>query len=190
MLPQVVAGVKRGTAAAMELQNSERELRDFRAPIRSEVLMNTTPTPPRTTLRLSVLTMFLVAAMSIGCGRETPEESAAADTTGTWITGEPREPITEVNSGHTVIVSVSESDLAIPTEVAPGPTIFAITNAGNEPHSLIVTGNGIESELPNPIPAGGTEGLDVTLTAGSYQAWCPVEGHRERGETGEFTVVR
>lgn len=141
-------------------------------------------------LRVAVLATAIVAAAAAGCGRETPEEQATPDTTGTWITGEPREPIPDAAGGHTVIVSIARGDLAIPTEVAPGPTVFTITNAGEEPHDFMIQGAGIESRLENPIPAGGTEGLDVTLVAGTYEAWCPIEGHRELGERGQFTVVQ
>lgn len=151
--------------------------------------MITTSTARGPKLRLAILATTLVAAMALGCGRETPEEEAAADTTGTWLTGETRELVPDTGSGHTVIVSIAQSDLAIPTEVAPGPTVFAITNAGTEDHSFAISGADIISELPNPIPPGGTEGLDVTLVPGKYQAWCPVEQHRERGEWGEFSVV-
>lgn len=150
----------------------------------------TTPNTRGAKLRVAALTAVLVVATAVGCGRETPEDAAATDTTSTWITGERREPVPETTAGHTVIVSIAQSDLALPTEVAPGPTVFAITNAGTEPHSFAIAGAGIQSELPNPIPAGGTEGLDVTLVPGKYQAWCPVENHRERGEWGEFNVVR
>lgn len=152
--------------------------------------MTKTSTARGAKLRIVVLASTLAAAMALGCGRETPEESAAPDTTGTWLTGERREPVPDTASGHTVIVSIAQSDLAIPTEVAPGPTVFAITNAGTEAHSFTVRGAGVESTLPNEIPPGGTEGLDVTLAAGKYQAWCPVEGHRDAGEWGEFTVVQ
>lgn len=136
------------------------------------------------------LASMLALTLTIACGQETPEEAATPETTGTWITGEPREPIPDATAGQTVIVAMNESSLAMPTTVTPGPTVFTITNAGAEPHQLMIQGASLQSSLPSPIPPGGTDGLDAELPEGKMQAWCSIEGHRERGEWAEFTVAR
>lgn len=143
------------------------------------------------TLRLratAVLVPLLAITMLAACGRETAEVPES-ETTATWITGETREPVPETETGQTVLVSMDENGIAIPTEVAPGPTVFTVTNAGTEAHQLAIAGNGMEAQMPSPVPPGGTDGLDAVLAPGKMQAWCTVEPHRARGETAEFTVT-
>lgn len=140
----------------------------------------------------ALLALLLALVTSAACGGESDvvETEAETDTTSTWITGETREPIPDATSGQTVLVSMAENGIAIPTEVTPGPTVFTVTNAGTEPHQLAIAGGELESSMPSPVPPGGTDGLDAVLTAGKLQAWCAVEGHRERGEWAELTVTR
>lgn len=142
----------------------------------------------RRLLSLMFAGVFALAMVS-ACGGNETEPEADHETSATWITGEEREPVPDATTGQTVIVSMTEHDVAMPTEVAPGPAVFTITNAGNEPHRLRVEGTEVEAELDAPIPPGGTEGLDIILPAsGRLQAWCSEPGHRERGEWIEFTV--
>lgn len=72
------------------------------------------------------------------------------------------------------------------SELAAGPVVFEVTNDGSEPHSFAVQG-AVEKGLEGKIEAGETETLEVTLEAGSYMAYCPIEGHSEK-ESVEFTV--
>lgn len=138
---------------------------------------------------IAILTLTLLGLPLAGCSEKQETEAVETDTTATWITGETRDPVPSTSAGQTVLVSINTNDLAVPDQVTPGPTVFTVTNSGNATHSLRIEGNGIQAELTDPVAPGGTEGLPVTLAQGKYQAWCPIENHRELGEWAEFTAA-
>jgi plastocyanin len=61
---------------------------------------------------------------------------------------------------------------------------FKVTNNGTIAHALEIEGNGVEEKKPG---AGAT--LRVTLTKeGSYELYCPIDGHRNQGMKSSVTV--
>ncbi len=68
-----------------------------------------------------------------------------------------------------------------------GKVRFMVKNDGGVVHALELVGEGIDQRTPDLQP-GESAVLDVTLTAGEYEAYCPVNGHRERGMTTTFMV--
>ena len=81
-------------------------------------------------------------------------------------------------------VGVTEKEFSITldkTSFSPGTYTFAIKNQGQYPHNLKISGPGVSSAA-SPVMTGGTAGaLTVTLQKGSYQLWCGVPGHKEKG---------
>ncbi|MBV9544047.1 MAG: cupredoxin domain-containing protein [Chloroflexi bacterium] len=73
--------------------------------------------------------------------------------------------------------------------VPAGRETFVLNNAGQFPHTMHIEGNGISVDVAPAIDGGQTESGTVTLTPGTYQVWCPVDGHRERGMEGTLTVA-
>ena len=70
----------------------------------------------------------------------------------------------------------------------PGTYTFTLTNDGSTEHALEIEGQGLEEETETISP--GSSG-QVTLTfskIGTYEFYCPVDGHREQGMEGELTV--
>ncbi|HEX2097708.1 MAG TPA: plastocyanin/azurin family copper-binding protein [Rubrobacteraceae bacterium] len=54
-------------------------------------------------------------------------------------------------------------------------------------HALEIEGNGIEEETDDIEPGGSAE-LEVNLEPGTYELYCPVGNHEERGMVGTVTV--
>jgi plastocyanin len=48
-------------------------------------------------------------------------------------------------------------------------------------HALAITGPGVPATRTDVLSPGGTAQLTVTLQAGSYELWCPVDGHKGLG---------
>ena len=74
---------------------------------------------------------------------------------------------------------------------SPGRVTFTLNNEGQFPHNLHIEGNGVSLDVKSdgPVPGGQSFTGAVTLAAGTYETWCPVGNHRERGMVGELTVA-
>lgn len=68
-----------------------------------------------------------------------------------------------------------------------GTYVFVADNAGGVSHALEIEGNGIEEETENLSPGQSAE-LRVNLKPGTYEIYCPVDGHKEQGMEGKITV--
>jgi plastocyanin len=75
--------------------------------------------------------------------------------------------------------------------VGAGARTFTLRNTGMNPHNMHIEGNGISVDVKpdGPVMAGQTFTGTVTLAAGTYQVWCPVGTHRDRGMVGTLTVA-
>jgi uncharacterized cupredoxin-like copper-binding protein len=63
-----------------------------------------------------------------------------------------------------------------------------VTNNGTIAHALEIEGNGVE-ETTGDIQPGAGATLRVTLAKdGSYDLYCPIDGHRGQGMRGAVTV--
>lgn len=124
--------------------------------------------------RASPLLALLVVAILTGCGGgEGGGDGAETSDTGA------------VSSGP---ISVSATDFAFsPAELAaePGTVEIELVNDGEMPHAIAIDGVDASSETIDP---GGTTTLSVELEEGTYEVYCPVEGHREAGMVGTLTV--
>ena len=86
-------------------------------------------------------------------------------------------------------IQVKETEYKIDTvgSSKAGSVTFGVSNDGQETHALEVEGNGIEEETED-IPPGGSASLEVDLEEGTYELYCPVDDHKDRGMTTELVV--
>lgn len=70
-----------------------------------------------------------------------------------------------------------------------GTVKFEIRNTGKRTHALVVEGPGGEQKS-KPIAPGKSTTLTATLKPGSYQWYCPIDGHKRKGMKGKFTVAK
>ncbi|GGU80981.1 hypothetical protein GCM10010275_14750 [Streptomyces litmocidini] len=70
----------------------------------------------------------------------------------------------------------------------PGTYAFVATNTGKHDHALEVEGPGGGNRSGTVAPGGATT-LTVTLKAGRYEVYCPVDGHKDLGMKTEITVA-
>lgn len=70
-----------------------------------------------------------------------------------------------------------------------GSYTFTAINDGRISHALELWGNGIDGHTPDLAYAPGhSEGFTVTLKPGTYQFYCPVDGHRGLGMQATLVV--
>ena len=86
-------------------------------------------------------------------------------------------------------IPVTETEYKIDTvaRVKAGSVTFGVRNDGQETHALEVEGNGIEEETED-IPPGEGAPLEVDLKEGTYELYCPIGDHKDRGMTAELVV--
>jgi uncharacterized cupredoxin-like copper-binding protein len=135
------------------------------------------------TVGARVLTVALAALLLGACGSSsntsTAPAAAAATTAGSAATA----------SGKSVDVSEKEYSITLAqTTFAPGTYTFKIKNAGSFPHNLAVEGPGIDKQQSPTVGGGQSSTLTVTLQAGTYELFCAVPGHKEKGMDLKITV--
>ena len=126
---------------------------------------------PQTPLRppailFSVLT-FLIAAVVAGCSAP----------------GASQPP--PVKTFHLAEYRITPTQLSLDA----GSYTFTAVNDGTISHSLALTGSGIDGHTPDAAFAPGhSEGFTATLKPGTYQFFCPIDGHRGLGMQGTLVV--
>jgi plastocyanin len=93
------------------------------------------------------------------------------------------------NSIQTIQIAEKEYSLtpSTVTLTKAGTYTFKATNNGSTAHALEIEGNGIESKTGH-IEPGSTATLQVALKAGSYEMYCPIDGHKQEGMKGDVAV--
>jgi uncharacterized cupredoxin-like copper-binding protein len=130
--------------------------------------------------------VVVVAVVSGGCGGNGGSKSSAGSTAAS--TSSP--PV----AGGAVIktVSVHETEYKLnPAAISlakTGTYVFKGVNDGTITHGLAVKGNGVNAKLSSIAP-GSNGTLKVTLPkSGTYEIYCPVDGHEGFGMKGTITV--
>jgi uncharacterized cupredoxin-like copper-binding protein len=68
-----------------------------------------------------------------------------------------------------------------------GKVTIVLDNPSSLPHAVEIEGNGVE-EKSGTIGEGETTKVAATVKPGKYEYYCPVDGHKAAGMTGELTV--
>jgi plastocyanin len=93
-------------------------------------------------------------------------------------------------SGTQVTATLTEYHIALSTSTfAPGTYTFVAKNAGQVGHALEIDGPGVSDQKTSGIQPGQSVNLTVTLSAGSYDIYCPVPGHKGLGMDTKITVA-
>jgi plastocyanin len=68
-----------------------------------------------------------------------------------------------------------------------GKVTITMDNPSPVPHAIAVEGNGLDKD-GKTVQMGGKSTVTVTLKAGKYTFYCPVDGHKQAGMQGPLTV--
>jgi plastocyanin len=119
----------------------------------------------------------LLAALGLvfaGCGGDEADERGAS-------AGSPIRTITIEETEY----ALNPNSLRIQRA---GTYAFKVVNEGSVRHALEIEGEGIEEEI-EVLDAGEEAMLTVELDEGSYELYCPVGDHKDRGMTARLAVV-
>lgn len=133
----------------------------------------------------------LVLLLAAGCGEAgTPGAGEAGDTAAMDTTAalDTMAADTAMAAGGDVQVSLTELSIDMPETLPAGPTTFHVTNDGTTEHNFEVEGQGIEEALAQNLAPGDSATLQVDLEPGTYEIYCPVGDHADRGMRMELTV--
>ena len=129
-------------------------------------------------MRRFVSAAAVLALLSFaGCGGG----DDASDTTGAGGT---------TGGGGGQIIDVNASDFMFaPADLTAeaGELTITLTNDGQSDHAIEIEGNGVEEES-DTISPGDSTSFTVTLEDGTYEIYCPVDGHKDMGMVGTLTV--
>jgi len=122
------------------------------------------------TVALVAMPVFLIA----GCGDNAGSGTSASGS-----------PTTTLNVTETEF----KLDPADPSVDKTGTVQIKIANDGKVAHALEVEGPGGEAKSDTIAP-GKTGTLDVDLSkSGTYEWYCPIDGHKDKGMKGEIKVA-
>jgi plastocyanin len=139
--------------------------------------------------------LTVVAAMAAlvlaGCGssnKETTAKStpaATATATATAATGG-----ASSGGGETVKLSADPSALKFDKSkltAKAGKVTLSMSNPSGIPHAIAVEGKGVDVD-GKTVMKGGTSTATAKLKPGTYEFYCPVDGHKAAGMKGTLTV--
>ena len=125
----------------------------------------------RTTLGTTAVA-FTAALVLAGCS-----SGGGGQTGGTTSPGTP-----QAGSGTRVTVTETEYALKLSRSTfAPGTYTFVADNAGKITHALSIDGPGVEDAKTKDVQSGQEATVTVTLKKGTYDVYCPIDGHKGLG---------
>jgi len=126
--------------------------------------------------------VVLVAAACGGGSSSTATKSTSSSTQAPAQTGQPGSPTQ-------VLASLTDYHIALsPQNLPAGAYTFVATNNGKVIHSLEIDGPGVEEQKTAVIQPGQSANLSVNLQNGTYDVYCPVDGHKGLGMNLTMTV--
>jgi uncharacterized cupredoxin-like copper-binding protein len=132
---------------------------------------------------LAAMAVLAACGSSSSGGSAGPGSSAAAPTSIGAASG------SSAASGKTVDLTATEFTFHLPTtHFTPGTYTFVMKDTGKFPHSMEIDGPDVSDRKATVADPGATTSLTVTLKQGSYEFYCPVDGHRQMGMQTTLTV--
>jgi plastocyanin len=136
-------------------------------------------------MRRTLTALLLATALVAGCGGDDDDEQPAATAEAT------QEPASGGGGGGEQVKVSSPADGALKFDQAKlsakaGKVTFTYNNPSSVPHAFEIEGNGVEEETETITKSDAS--VTVDLKPGSYEYYCPVDGHRAAGMEGTLTV--
>lgn len=130
------------------------------------------------------MALLTTGALLVLAGCSSSSTSASLGTAGTAGTAPGSAAATTGGHVSGTSVTVDETEFALhlsQTSFPPGAYTFVAEDHGKISHALAIQGPGVPATQTKVLSPGGTAQLTVTLQAGSYDLWCPVDSHKELG---------
>jgi plastocyanin len=142
-----------------------------------------------------------VAALAVaGCGSDNNSSSggstASSDTTAATTPAPAPAPSTSGSGGgggassNLKLSADSSGQLKFDKSTLnakAGNVTLTMANPSPVAHAIAVEGNGVDKD-GKTVTMGGTSTVTVSLKPGTYEFYCPVDGHKAAGMKGTLTV--
>jgi uncharacterized cupredoxin-like copper-binding protein len=140
-------------------------------------------------MRAQHLSLAVLAAGALavaGCGGDDNKSSDSGG--GGSSSAKQNAPASGGASAVNLAASEFKFDPSDPSVKKTGVVTFRVKNGGQVTHALEVEGPGEEKKTGNIAP-GQSAALKVDISKpGSYEFYCPVDGHKQQGMKGEVKV--
>jgi plastocyanin len=136
----------------------------------------------------------LAGALGVaGCGssgNSSSGGSGASSSSGSSSSSSATKTSSSSGAGSTVKLAADPSgNLAFNTKTLSakaGKVTIDFTNKSSVPHAVEVEGHGVE--VKTKVITGANASVTAKLKPGTYEFYCPVDGHRMAGMQGKLTV--
>lgn len=129
----------------------------------------------------AVVAAGTAVALVAGCGGSSPDSGSASNAAESGV-----------GAGRGTKVTVDESEFALKMSsmtLKAGTYTFVAKNVGQATHALEIEGPGVEGKETKDLAPGQSASLTVALREGSYELYCPVDGHEDKGMKMTLTVT-
>lgn len=136
-------------------------------------------------MRRILTALVLASALLAGCGGDDNEQPAAtAEATQAPASGGGGGggEAVKVSSAADGSLKFDQPDLS----AKAGKVTFTYNNPSGVPHAFEVEGNGVEGKTDTITKSDAS--VTVDLKPGTYEFYCPVDGHKAAGMEGTLTV--
>ncbi len=155
-----------------------------------------TGAPRRRRQRVEVGVAAVTALLTSACGggesgKSSAENPPAAVASSASSSPAPSSAPSSPGGGKGTTVIANESEFAIAlstTTFTPGTYTFVAKNTGRAPHALEIDGPGVSDRATTTVSGGESSAVTVRLQKGTYELYCPVDGHKASGMELHITV--
>jgi plastocyanin len=145
------------------------------------------------TLALALAALALGVA---GCGSDdsssgsgSSSSSSSSDTTSATPTTDSTAP-SGGGGGQQLTLAADQSELKFDKstlDAKAGKVTITMDNPSSIPHAVAIEGNGVDED-GETVTQGGKSTVTADLKPGTYEFYCPVDGHKQAGMEGKLTV--
>ena len=120
-----------------------------------------------------------------GCGSSPATKPSTAASTPAASTA----ASSPATAGTAVTATETEFSITLSQQTfTPGRYTFTAVDKGHFAHDLVIEGPGVDKATSSTLSPGGSTTLSVTLQTGSYELWCSIDSHKDRGMDLKITV--
>jgi plastocyanin len=140
-------------------------------------------------MRRTLIAVALATAVFAGCGGDDDDETAATPTPTEEAT---QEPAGGGGGGGETLKFSAPADGSLKFDqgdvtAKAGKVTVDFANPSSVPHAVEIEGNGVEEETET-VTGSDAPPITVDLKPGTYEYYCPVDGHEAAGMKGTLTV--
>jgi uncharacterized cupredoxin-like copper-binding protein len=133
-----------------------------------------------------------IAALAVaGCGSDNSSSNSSSSSSDTTAAKTPAPAASSGGGGSNLSLAADSSGqlkfdkTSLSTKA--GKVTITMDNPSPVAHAIAVEGNGVDKDGPT-VQMGGKSTVSVTLKPGTYEFYCPVDGHKAAGMKGTLTV--